>query len=487
MTVIARASETPMSPRDNSMASSMIGALSDWAELWRSKVELGSSVVAWASQLQPDSVFWKSAGGQLVNSVVEQFDVICCLGCRLHQVCPITAPERLHEWIEYAMQIHECWSARVDGEWESLIVGLARKGNALVSAAVCQSLKEATTSIRLPKSITSPLAPLVLYHLRWSQDLGIPPGSGCSRSPSDYLLYSENVEVLTRIQEFCRSIDAQLTMLLEIIAKIPEAVNREDLAEMGSHAKGVQVTTRELARVIDSAAVGWPIELSSMKYIGERLVSSLSERSSLAFSCPDVIKKIMPDREELHDVFAHCDQSVQTIKGSEFSSDVVTVSAVEEVPPSIGKGLSKLSQDVATSEEIPAQRLSVRLRQLASNWSDADASDGRSANRVRELLGCLLFLDTLVADSGVTSPWVIRARNDLRLILSLEGTYRLIDNELIGRPLDSCHSEAEPVGTIESNKVKSGHIAVVCQPGYALGDSSGRSGSLQKAQVLLAK
>jgi hypothetical protein len=157
--------------------------------------------------------------------------------------------------------------------------------------------------------------------------------------------------------------------------------------------------------------------------------------------------------------------------------------AASETKVPLNEGLNRLVQSLNQEHDAAAHEFARRLRDAST---PGESPDDRSAS-LRKALSCLIQLDELVAAQTATiSAWPHEARQRLRGLLLAGGELTLLEEQLVGRPIETCRAIAEPIGFVDRPGI-SRQIVLVQQPGYSLRLTDGTQRVLRPAKVFLVR
>lgn len=347
-------------------------------------------------------------------------------------------------WSRWAAPISQC---RGDsGEWDLAVLAAETLDgeNGLMPACIAQSLEEAvrendaiaTHARKLSKADAGP----------WT-GFPLPPAKGRSLDWEDYLRREDHPELFERGMEMVNALSACVDEL-DLDAECLEA----------QHA---------LKGLLRFGASGWPLERSALAVSAQALRDRLES---------------WPLREEQNrPIRSLVDQL------NEFVAGLAEDGGASENPEEgESAGFSSALRDAIAglqqAGDPAARELADRLRTLIDASEDDHSGDAAQ----RQLLCSLVELDQAMAQPGPRPPWMQPAQAKLQRLLLAGGRYILLDRQLVGRPLASCHELAEPAGLIQA-KLPPQHVARIVQPGYARTGPGGAQEVLQRAKVLLSR
>jgi hypothetical protein len=473
--------------------------LSNWAHWRRQQREVAEAAEAWVAQLQSAGFFWKAVGAQVPRLLSQQFEAVAQLSQALAQSPPSGTSQEYQQWCRDAQLIRDLWPPRDSSGWEVLLVQLPQQGSHVVTAIIAQTLAAGLQSSRLPRAVTSELAPLIQHDLQWCRGIQLPPASKYSLCAADYLIPCQDLSGWNQVEDLCAAIVRRLDQLRGTISRLPPTTgDRPASGEFESARCRILEAAQELSDLAQSAREGWPIQAPVLRQKCDAVFSQVAQlRSSAAYHIP-------ADDEDLANLSDRLrilgDELLRTDQPLEPASVEATAASDREAPTDPERQtalaldpcreIACLAQDLEHEADAPAQQLARRLLELSTTWDESGESHSspsahRDANR--RLLGCLTYLDDLFAASGRKPIWVTASRDRLRRILSDAGTYVLLDSQLIGRDLATCEDQAQAVGFANAKSVEPGMVALVQQPGYAVRLDDGTLRVLRRARVFLAK
>jgi hypothetical protein len=501
-----------------------------WMEWKSTDPGQAKSAQAWDQQLDEASVFWKVCGASLPGLLAERFDAVARLSERAAEQLPLAAPEPLRDWIDQARQIAVHWPPCHPGDWEALVVGLARQQNRLADAIVTQSLAAALRQHRMPKPLTSPLLPLLQPSLQWLSALMLPPAPSCRLSPDAYVFTSSATVGAQQVEATTWAIlDEWASAERSISQVLPPTGDRSVLDQLGGLVKELMHRREQLLALLNRGREGWPLEAETLRAAGEKLLAVLNQMMSVSHpllrnlagqagswagqlqeqiallwretlqrspqaTSPSLVLPAENAESSVPPPSRHIGPASARVGGTSGGTSQMPLPLAANSQPDADSAwhvrLDGAAQQLeqAAQDEVAAS-LGPRLRKLAETWQllgDQREQSARRTDAVRELVTCLVFLDQLV-QSMHRPRWARSVRQRLRDILEEEGSYRILDTQLIGLALSDCEDQAVAVGVIESNRIKSGRIAEIRQPGYALVSSGNTLNVLRKATVVLAR
>ena len=477
----------------------VLAALVGWVER-QQRPEDTAATDAWLEQLQPKSPFWRISGKQLPRDLADRLEAVVRLFHWITSDPPPSPPERLQQWLTYSGEVAARWSSRNAADWEALLVGLSRQGNRLVDGLIAQALSAALQAGRIPTANTAALAPLLRPLLPWIQELPLPPARGRSLLVADYALLYRHAAICQELESVTAAMADRLGETQEALAKLlSQSGARRLLEDLEQVARSLREARGELLSLVASGRAGWPVEIAAVRQAAAEVGAAVEQLrplsdpllASLKTASLGLAERLRGSLTSLGlEAAAGPAPSAALAPAPEPLPPLASLNTCLSPPPAAtwhDRILSLAGAQPADEVEL-AQALARRLEDLARLWRNIDART-RPTDRsepLRELMGCLIFLDAELRQPR-RPAWLETARDELRRILREEGSYRLLDAELIGASLSGHESETEPVGLIEAKAVRAGHIARIQQPGYAMLKPDGEAVVLRKARVWLAK
>jgi hypothetical protein len=483
----------------------VLSALRRWVE-GRSGGD-AKAVEAWRSQLRDGSPLVRAVGSQLPDALRERFAAVVQISQRMEAAPSPNRPETLQHWLTLSRAIRGLWPPTSARDWEVLIGDLSAQGNLLVDALVADALAAALRSNQLDRATRGELAPLLQPSLAWSRTIPLPPAPGRSWRADDCVLLWQDADACDGLDAMTAAIAERLTGIhTKLVGLVPPSGDRRIVDSLDANCRSVRAAHDTLRGIVATGRKGWPVELVALQAAVEAICSALIEFSRAAR--PLTMEHDDEAMEWASQLRASCERLCAVHEPSHASCDsdhrvaLLACPAVSETrlgkpavppnaeePPATWHGrITAHVDELRRSDDPVAGALLPRLTDLAAAWQavECSPSDELRDDARRQLLGCLIMLDDRL-ERPPRPAWLGQLRGDLQAILADEGTYRIVGPDLIGRVLTGRDSLAEVCGQIESKTVKSGGVAQVQRPGYAMRSPDGRLVVLRKARVLLAK
>jgi hypothetical protein len=448
---------------------------------------------AWHAQLRDGGMLWAACGEHVPRLLSERLACVVDLAKRWDMAPAPQAPPLLRQWLECARRIGEHWPPPDAAGWHALLADLPGRGNPLLDAVIAHSLVAAWQQAGVPQALTRTLSPLLQPALAWSKTIPLPPAAKCSLQPADYLLPHLAATECAAVDRDAAGLVQQLEAARVNIAKaIPKSGDRRVVDMLAETTQDIQAARRNWGDVLTAGGNGWPTEYSALQERAATFFQALDRLQRVAHPLAARVKTDIGGlavllRQRWDRLLAEL--SVQAAVASPGDDRVTaeTLTSGDGEPPWPDR-LAAVARRVGTAPDPAAEKLAARLLEIAAAWGEAaheKALDSPS-DALRQLIGCLVSLDQRAGQSS-PPPWLTQVRADLRALLAAEGSYRVVDAELIAGDLARYEAEAEAVGWVDSKTVKSGYIAAVVLPGYAIRDPHGGWRVLQKAKVCLAR
>jgi len=493
-------------------------ALCHWIES-RWQASDAKVVEAWLAQLHDGRPFWIVGGGRLPGLLSKRFATGVSIFRRLSSNPPSQPPEALQQWLDFCRAIAEHWSPNANADWEFLLVELPRQGNLLVDGIVAGALAAVMQAGCLDRSTRVALVPLLHSALAWTNQLDLFPAPGHSEKPDDYLLLYREGDLCEEIESTSKLIVAKLTALHDDLAKlIPPSGDRTIVNDLTTAMRGIGSAQEKLQNSVVAGRQGWPKERSTLQTAVKTLLSTLTDFGRLSHPL------LLGNKDAILDLTKQLEKSCNLLwenAAIDFPPDSASSEPRQPVVANITGGSDNKSanapissgKDCSISAPLPtleapswytrivalsgvlrqfqdpaALAFLPRLADLATCWQSLDTFSQKSVtgDAARQLVTCLLILDDY-SQKPSQPHWLEQVREALRAILAEEGSYLLIDRELLGSELSAKEAQAEACGLTESPTVKPGRIARIQRPGYALVAAAGGQKILRKARVLLSR
>jgi hypothetical protein len=447
---------------------------------------------AWHAQLRHGGMLWAACGEHVPHLLSERLACVVSLAKRWDMAPAPQPPPLLRQWLECARCIGEHWPPTDAAGWHALLADLPGRGNPLLDAVIAHSLVAAWQQAGVPQALTRPLSPLLQPALAWSKTVPLPPAAKCSLQPAEYLLLHLAATECTAVDRDATGLVQQLEAARVNIAKaIPKSGDRRVVDMLAETTQDIQAARRNWGDVLTAGGNGWPTEHSVLQERAATFFQALDRLQRVAHPLAARVKTDIGGlavllRQRWDRLLAELLMQAAVASPGDDRATAETLTSGDGEPP-WPERVAAVARQVGMAPDPAAEKFAARLLEIAA-WEEA--AQGReadsSSDALRQLVGCLVSLDQRASQSS-PPPWLGQVRADLRALLAAEGTYRVIDAELIAGDLARYEAEAEAVGWVDSKTVKSGYIAAVVLPGYAIRDPHGGWRVLQKAKVSLAR
>jgi hypothetical protein len=347
-------------------------------------------------------------------------------------------------WRREARQLEtDCHLDDINSWWPDLLE-LTEAGNGLVTAVVASSLDEALDPARSARPPLPSLRQLRNGDEAPYQDLTVPPAPGASWDPEDYFVKPEGTVTIDLLAPVLEAFDVEGPDRRALVGPLsPREAARQ--AELG----------REWERLTLAFHAGQPVSKG-------QLLGLLKAVRGVWTICPPRFA-------------ASIDAAFETVGKQTTARSALRT--VEPVSPG-DRALADLAATLECDESSVAQGFARRVGQiLAASRNE----------RVRLVLGGLIYLDELENGTGPTPAWVRSGRGPLLALARGFSDCEVLDEGLIGRQLGQVADLVTSVGIDgQARPGVSNRITRVVRPGYAVRLSDGSRQVLVPARVRIA-